>query len=185
MQQKELDTETILEIASELFVKRGYASTSMVQIGDACGIQDGIYLHYESKEKLLLQILERLHRALRSQVFSIADDRAQTQLQRLQAINGFLKDYFLTKKACLVAVMGMNSEMICEDSRKIMQQIFLDWKETYIKLFSSHYSRNMAEVYATNSIVFIEGAIVWMRVTQECDPLMQVFTDMEKHLPPD
>ena len=64
--------------------------------------------HFENKEKLLLHILERLKSDLRNYVFAIADDESQTEIERLRGINNFLKDYFLTKKACLVAVMGMD-----------------------------------------------------------------------------
>lgn len=181
MPVKKVNAEKIAEKASELFVKRGYTNTSMAEIGHSCGILKGsIYHHFESKESLLLYILERLQSDLRNYVFAIADNDEQTELQRLQEINGFLKDYFLTKKACLIAMMGMESELISEDARKIMHEIFMDWKSTYLKLFKKFHSQYMAEIYATNAIIYIEGAIIWMRITQEEEPLKRVFSTIEK-----
>jgi len=185
MPSKKVEPLVIAEKASELFVRRGYTNTSMSQIGQSCGILKGsLYHHFESKEHILLYILDRLRSDLRQFVFSIADDMSLPEMQRLQNINGFLKDYFLEKRACLIAMMGMEAELICEEAREIMGNIFMDWKKTYIKLFRKYYSPYMAEIHATNAIIFIEGAIIWMRVTQDDEPLRRAFKNIEKSLLP-
>jgi TetR/AcrR family transcriptional repressor of nem operon len=185
MSTQKVDPLIIAEKASDLFVRRGYTNTSMSEIGQSCGILKGsLYHHFDSKEHILLYILEQLRSDLRKYVFSIADNTDQSELQRLQNINGFLKDYFLDKRACLIAMMGMEAELICEEAREMMGSIFMDWKKTYVKLFRKHYSPYMAEIHATNAIVFIEGAMIWMRVTQEDEPLRRAFKNIEKNLLP-
>jgi len=183
MSTNKLDQLSIADKASELFLRRGYTNTSLSEIGQACGILKGsLYHHFENKEHLLLFILERLRSDLNSHVFSIADRKEQSPEERLSQINGFLKDYFLAKKACLIAMMGMEAELISEDARKIMHDIFKDWKQTYVKLFKNYHTPYMSEVHATNSIIYIEGAIIWMRITQDELPLKRAFKSIEKNL---
>jgi len=183
MSSRKNDPTIIAEKAAELFVRRGYSNTSMAAIGSSCGILKGsIYHHFESKEKILLFILQRLQSDLRNYVFSTADNEELPAIDRLRKINGFLKEYFLDKKACLIAMMGMESELISDEARVVMNDIFTDWKKTYTKLFRTHYSQYMAEIHATNTIIFIEGAIIWMRVTQDDTPLKRVFKNVEQYM---
>jgi AcrR family transcriptional regulator len=54
--------QQIVEIATELFRKKGFASTSMQEISDAVGILKGsLYYYMDSKEDLLFRILRGLH----------------------------------------------------------------------------------------------------------------------------
>lgn len=183
MPSKKVNPESIAEKAAELFISRGYSNTSMTAIGESCGIMKGsLYHHFENKEHILLYILKHLQSDLRNYVFSIADNKEKSELQRLREINKFLKKYFLEKKACLIAMLGMESELISKDAQNIMNDIFNDWKKTYIKLFRKYYSPHMAELHATNSIIFIEGAIVWLRVTQDEGPLKRIFNIIERPL---
>lgn len=49
----------IIETAVKLFAQNGYHATSMQAIADQCGISKGaLYLHFKSKEELLVSILE-------------------------------------------------------------------------------------------------------------------------------
>lgn len=186
MASTKLDPKTIALKATELFVRRGYSNTSMAEIGQSCGILKGsLYHHFESKESILLYILQSLQSDLRNHVFAIADDINLSAFERLKRINGFLRDYFLDQKACLVAIMGMEIEVISNEARAVMNGIFMDWKSTYIKLFKHYHTPYMADIHATNSIIFIEGAIIWMRVTQEEEPLKRVFKNIEKQMLPE
>ena len=48
----------ILETAARLICKRGYEGTSIQEIADACGLtKAGLYHHIESKEQLLVEIM--------------------------------------------------------------------------------------------------------------------------------
>jgi AcrR family transcriptional regulator len=52
--------ERITDAAAELFLHDGYAQTSLREIAAAAGIKAGsIYYHFDSKEALLIEILER------------------------------------------------------------------------------------------------------------------------------
>lgn len=52
--------ERITDAAAELFLHRGYAQTTLRDIAAAAGIKAGsIYYHFDSKEALLLDVLQR------------------------------------------------------------------------------------------------------------------------------
>ena len=52
--------QRITDAAAELFLRNGYAQTTLRDIASAVGIKAGsIYYHFESKEALLLDILQR------------------------------------------------------------------------------------------------------------------------------
>lgn len=52
--------EYILDKAKELFIKKGYATTSMEDIVQFTGVSKGsIYYHFESKEELFLKLIEK------------------------------------------------------------------------------------------------------------------------------
>lgn len=52
----------ILEVATELFLERGFAGTSMQDISDKVELKKGsLYYYVESKEQLLFEILRDLH----------------------------------------------------------------------------------------------------------------------------
>jgi AcrR family transcriptional regulator len=55
----------ILQIASRLFAASGYTRTSLKDVADACGILPGsLYHHFDSKQALATELLERYHAEL-------------------------------------------------------------------------------------------------------------------------
>lgn len=55
--------DLILDKAKELFIQRGYASTSMDELVRYIGVSKGsIYYHFKSKEELFIQLLARQNR---------------------------------------------------------------------------------------------------------------------------
>ncbi len=57
--------DEILRAAAEVFASAGYAGTAVKDVADACGILPGsLYHHFESKEAIAVELLERYHAAL-------------------------------------------------------------------------------------------------------------------------
>lgn len=55
----ELTREQVLKAAASLFKRQGYAATTLRQIADDAGIQAGsVYYHFESKDRILAEILD-------------------------------------------------------------------------------------------------------------------------------
>lgn len=58
--EAESGRDRITDAAAELFLRRGYAQTSLRDIAAAAGIKAGsIYYHFDSKEALLADVLQR------------------------------------------------------------------------------------------------------------------------------
>ena len=82
----EQTVQRILEVATQLFLAKGYENTSMQDIVRALGMSKGaIYHHFKSKEELFEKVV--LHFYSREDWFSaIAHDPAMNELQKLQAL---------------------------------------------------------------------------------------------------
>ena len=66
--------EVILREAARLFAERGYQSTTINHIGEASGITGpGVYRHFESKQDILMALIERSARAFAQRAGSFLD----------------------------------------------------------------------------------------------------------------
>lgn len=74
---RETSRDRITEAAADLFLRNGYAQTSLRDIAAAVGIKAGsIYYHFDSKEALLVDILEQ-GLAVMDEAFDRAADLAR------------------------------------------------------------------------------------------------------------
>ena len=179
-----LTAPMIAERATRLFVRKGFGPTSMADIGKSCGILKGsLYYHFESKESLLLYVLESLKQEIH-QLHLSYNDQPGSDVVKLRSINRFLKQYFLDNEGCLVAAMAMEREVLGKKVQGLMHEIFQSWKLIYRSLFRNHMTGENAERYAIKSIIHVEGAIVWFRVTGDKTMLEQAFMEMENLLSP-
>lgn len=83
---KENVAESILDAADRLIQRYGYSKTTVDDIAREAGIGKGsIYLHFDGKEDVALSCLERMHRRLQDQLWSIARGRG-TAADRVRRI---------------------------------------------------------------------------------------------------
>src|SRR6185369_16768048 len=95
----ELQRETILARAAELFARRGYTATSMNEVAEACGVSKPSLYHYvRDKHQLLAEIAEG-HIARLLALVAEVDAAEPTPEQRLRR----LIDAFLSEELVLVA----------------------------------------------------------------------------------
>jgi AcrR family transcriptional regulator len=90
----ELQRETILARAAELFARQGYTATSMNEVADACGVSKPSLYHYvRDKHQLLAEIAEA-HVARLLALVAEVDATAQAPEERLRRlIDAFLSAY--------------------------------------------------------------------------------------------
>ncbi len=75
----ELTREQVLKAAASLFRRQGYAATTLRQIADDAGIQAGsVYYHFESKDRILAEILDLgidlVHQTVLDQLAALPED---------------------------------------------------------------------------------------------------------------
>src|SRR6185437_14513665 len=76
----------ILKSAARLFAAKGYPNTSIVDLAEACNSSRGALYHYfESKEQILLAILETHLETVLGELSAIASQRADA-LDNLRAL---------------------------------------------------------------------------------------------------
>lgn len=85
--------EDILSAAEQLFVTRGYESTTVQDIADATGILKGsIYYYVTSKQELLFHVVLRNHQRLHAFVI---DDPVYAGLSGLDSVRLFIERHVL------------------------------------------------------------------------------------------
>jgi len=81
----------ILRAAADLFASAGYAGTIVKDVADACGILPGsLYHHFESKEAIAVELLERYHAALDAVAHAAPPPSAVTDADSaFDVVNGY------------------------------------------------------------------------------------------------
>lgn len=91
--EKQVIQQQLLDQGKQLFEKHGIKKTSIDEIVSAVGISKGaFYFFYESKEDLLLAILEQLETDFRTRIFNFS---ISTQDDARQLLSKLLKDALL------------------------------------------------------------------------------------------
>jgi AcrR family transcriptional regulator len=94
--------DDLLNQATELFAERGFDTVAVDEIGSAAGIAGpSIYSHFDSKQKLLLAVIDRGNTALKSEAAAAvaAPDSADVKLGRLvdSYVGIAIRDRFLVR----------------------------------------------------------------------------------------
>ena len=77
----------IEEAALELFFERGYRSTSMRDIAQACGLTAAaLYNHFPSKDQILYAMVGRLHEELEAALIAAVEEAGDDPRERLAAM---------------------------------------------------------------------------------------------------
>jgi len=152
----------IVEFAYTLFHKNGYQATSMSDIANAVGMtKAGLYHHFESKEAILLAVLEMVKGYMEKSLFSLAYDEELDVMNRLQAFVREQKEILLANRgACFIGNMTLETGRLNEQNRALLNQIFKDWKKALAFLYSHFHSSEVADVLAEQTVIEFEGAVM-------------------------
>lgn len=90
----ELQRETILGRAAELFARRGYTATSMNEVAEACGVSKPSLYHYvRDKHQLLAEIAEAHIARLLALVAEVGAEALEPEARLRRLIGAFLAVY--------------------------------------------------------------------------------------------
>ena len=90
----ELQRETILARAAELFARRGYTATSMNEVAEACGVSKPSLYHYvRDKHQLLAEIAETHVARLLALIAEVDAARPAPEQRLRRLIDAFLAAY--------------------------------------------------------------------------------------------
>jgi AcrR family transcriptional regulator len=127
--EKELIRQRLLGQGQKQFAAYGLKKTSVQELAAAAGISKGaFYLFYESKEALLMDVLEQAEQHLRREVLAVVDQAGPSPRARLSAV---LKKAFSLARAIPIfnAVMRSEYDLLFRDvpGEKLREHVFNDF----------------------------------------------------------
>ncbi|MCX2744773.1 TetR/AcrR family transcriptional regulator [Mangrovivirga sp. M17] len=166
----------ILFSALELFATQGYDGTSVSQIAKAAGISKGLtYVYFESKEDLLLQIINYFKAEEEIRLASLYDDDPNIFLKRL------IHDFFNRLRERPEHIKLVTSLMLQVSKYKFIQEMAIDKYLTYFQLMQELLdkigfpdSRREAKLLTA----MLDGVAIQFTVVGEDYPL----TETEKYI---
>lgn len=144
MKEKE---KKIIEAGISLFAKKGYSSTSIQEIVDACGISKGaFYLYFKSKEALMLAVFKYQFQSIQERLDSLALDNLSP------------REIFIAQLEAQLAEIYKNKEFIIMQIRE--QAIPLNPEiEAFIRKMSqeigSFYHSSLLSIYGEKAAKYV------------------------------
>jgi AcrR family transcriptional regulator len=127
--QRQEREQLILKTAEEVFIANGYFDTSIDEIASRVGIGKGtVYLHFPSKEDLVVAILTRDMQAFLQAVDdAVSASSSLTASEKLKSILHFMYTGFYSKRARLLSSIYHSPDL---------QRFFMQKKESMRELWS-------------------------------------------------
>ncbi|MGM7721356.1 TetR/AcrR family transcriptional regulator [uncultured Metabacillus sp.] len=131
----------IIEAGMSLFAKKGYSSTSIQEIVDACGISKGsFYLYFKSKEALLLAAFKYQFQSIQSKLDSLKIKDLTPRETFIAQLVAQLEEIQKNKEFIIMQIreqtIPINSEVELF-IRKISAEISSFYHESLIKIYGS------------------------------------------------
>lgn len=184
MPKVKISKEEILSKSIKIFRQNGYYNTSMQDLALEVGLQKGSFYHYfESKEALMMVLLENTLVYLKEKVFSIAWDESISPKSRLEKILTKLGRVLLTEKGgCIVGNTTLETAGHNENFKRILKQIVDAWQESFTHIFSFKYDLQTSEFMAIKTIMELEGCVMMHQLYPEKDLLIETYQEIMKKM---
>jgi len=126
--QRQEREQLILKTAEEVFIANGYFDTSIDEIASRVGIGKGtVYLHFPSKEDLVVAILTRdMQTFLQAVDNAVSTPSSLTASEKLKAMLHFMYNGFYSKRARLLSSIYHSPDL---------QRFFMQKKESMRELW--------------------------------------------------
>lgn len=128
--------DTLVEHATRLVQKTGFAGFSYADLSDSVGIRKAsIHHHFPAKADLGLEIVERYRKSFGDELSAI-DDREATATKRLKAYAGLYRRGVRAGTSCLCGVLAAESDGLPRRVQSAVNAFFNDntaWLEKVIK----------------------------------------------------
>ncbi len=168
-QQKIISRERIINVASRLFKKNGFAATGIDLIMEEAGLTaGGFYAHFKSKNDLLEHSLE--HSLKKSRELLLKGTENLTGSEKNKVI---MKKYVsilhrdLVENGCIIPALGSEIYRVSKKNKKIVENYLTGWVELLVENMSSEsdiiQNRKKALLWISQAV----GAVLLSRVTIE------------------
>jgi len=116
-QQSEKTIAKILEVATRLFVNKGYHGTSIADITEAASITRGaLYCHFASKGALLLALIDKFEKEFLDELVSAVSNTKGTAWAKLNRMVSFSSDFAGKNRELCLLLTILSAELQGSDS---------------------------------------------------------------------
>jgi len=124
--------ERIVAAAMELFWERGYGEAGIADVVARAGVRSGsLYHFFESKENLLVAVLEAYQSALIPHIFEPPFRREREPLERVFAVLADYRERLLTtdfRYRCPIGSLALEVGPVSERARVLIDANFAAWR---------------------------------------------------------
>ncbi len=175
MAKPKLDRKTLLRNSLSVFKTKGYNGTSMNDLAKANGLQKGSMYHYiESKESLMLEVLNALRDHYVSKVFNKAFDETLQPYQRLNELAKRAEEIFVFEEGGDFLVnIGLETKNSVPAFTQVIKSFFQEWINTMKYLYSFVLDEADAKEKAEFIVAEIEGSVLMMKLLDDVNYLQR------------
>ncbi|MFT4597839.1 MAG: AcrR family transcriptional regulator [Bacteroidia bacterium] len=176
MAKPKIDRRTLLKNSLSVFKSKGYTATSMSDLANANGLLKGSMYHYiESKEQLMLEVLNSLMDHYINKVFITAYDEELSPYDRLFLLSKKAEEIYIYEDAGnFFANIGLETKNLNLGFERVIQEFFEKWIATVEYIYTYVVSEEDAHVKAESVVAQIEGAVLLMKVMDDAGHLRRV-----------
>lgn len=149
----------IIETAIKLFAQKGFSQTSIQEIAAASGISKGaFYLHFKSKESLVLAILQYYYDNLKTNVFLYRNEDFSPKEIFLKQLSELLR-HIVEHHEFMIMISKEQSIPLNNSTKKFILKMRLETHEFYHFAFRAIFGEEVSP-YLWDLSVMIEGILV-------------------------
>lgn len=116
-QQSEKTIAKILDVATRLFVNKGYHGTSIADITEAANITKGaLYCHFSSKSDLLVALINKFEREFLDELVNAVNKTQDTAWAKLNRLISFSSDFAERNRELCLLLTILSAELQGPDS---------------------------------------------------------------------
>lgn len=169
--------EIVTQKALSLFRQKGFSATSMADIAQECGILKGsLYGHFSSKNEILYAAIDSIFSYFKEDIF--LKEEGLSDKQKLSYVFLETREYFIKNKVCVFAHLAMDD--IDDVGKNKIKEFFIFWKSQLSLLISKIMPDENSEELAEDIIISIEGAVLWLHINDDPEPLKRIFRKYEQ-----
>jgi len=183
MPVQKTDEEGVIDQALLLLRSKGYQSTTMNEVGKACGLLKGSLYHYfSSKEDMAQAVLRHVDRHFQDNVFPLGKDKTRPPKERLEALSRLTLDYFIGRKdGCLMGNIALEAINTTPAFRPIIKKYFKDWMDAYEPIYRElGLSPRQAKIKSQQAVSTIQGTLMMVRIFDDPKLLKGAMNDLSQ-----
>ncbi len=157
----------IVKAARDLMRARGYAATSMKDVGDRVGLLKGsLYAHFRNKEEMVPEILALALAEMTDEAESDGNWR-KDYVRTVDRLVRLLRD----NKRCVGFHLAYNLDAEAEVARNAVVAFFHALREHIASILDLGLGKEAAWLLATDTITVLEGATLWLALDGDEQPI--------------